>query len=95
MVSGKIASRGFPVSCESTRPFRSAYASILGREPPFTNFKPSFKATLDYIFFDSSHLRVLAVSPLPEKKDLEMEIGLPSSKHGSDHLPIMATIEMV
>ena len=29
---------------------RSAYGSILGQEPLFTNFTPGFVGTLDYIF---------------------------------------------
>lgn len=74
---------------------QSAYADFLGHEPPFTNFKPSFKATLDYIFYNRAQSVVRAVQELPARHEIELEIGLPSSLHGSDHLPIGAVMECI
>ncbi len=34
-------------------PMVSTYREVLGKEPPYTNYKPDWKATLDYIFYCS------------------------------------------
>ncbi|GAB5355204.1 hypothetical protein AAMO2058_000185900 [Amorphochlora amoebiformis] len=36
--------------------FRSAYKSVDGREPTYTNHAPPFQGTLDYIFFADQHI---------------------------------------
>ncbi|KAK9270354.1 hypothetical protein L1049_025933 [Liquidambar formosana] len=85
-------------------PLVSAYSSLLqsGRveererrkmnsqtkEPLFTNFKPAFSGTLDYIFYTEDSLKV---DGLLELLDYESAgTGLPSPLWSSDHIALMA-----
>jgi len=65
---------------------KSAYCSVLGREPRCTNLTHEFKGTLDYIWYSKNSLSPLAVLDIPETGTLREEVGLPSSKFPSDHL---------
>ncbi len=85
-----------PHSSPSGRLFdiKSAYAVVEGKEPSFTNYTPKFKATLDYIWFDSQRAAAKTVGALPARAELEAEIALPNSKYGSDHVPLVAELEL-
>eukprot|EP00658_Telonema_sp_P-2_P021684 TRINITY_DN18648_c0_g1_i1.p1 TRINITY_DN18648_c0_g1~~TRINITY_DN18648_c0_g1_i1.p1 ORF type:complete len:357 (-),score=65.68 TRINITY_DN18648_c0_g1_i1:226-1296(-) len=80
-------------------PMRSAYASVLGAEPEFTNFAktrnpadPPFCETLDYIWV-SPEWKVLSVDQLPTRASLQVE-SFPSSTEPSDHLLIAAHLQL-
>ena len=60
-----------------------------GDHPQLTNYTKDFKGTLDYILHT---LVTLEVRPLPTEAECASEIALPNSKHGSDHLPLVATL---
>ncbi|KAI9194661.1 hypothetical protein LWI28_025960 [Acer negundo] len=77
-------------------PLCSVYALVKGREPEFTNCKPEFKDTLDYIFFSPSRLITpISVLELPDStKSADVIGGLPNFYHPSDHLPIAAEFEI-
>ncbi|KAK2639121.1 hypothetical protein Ddye_026916 [Dipteronia dyeriana] len=74
----------------------SVYALAKGREPKFTNCKPKFKYTLDYIFFSPSRfITPINVLKLPDSTESPDVIGgLPHFYHPSDHLPIVAEFEI-
>ncbi|KAL5804449.1 hypothetical protein ACOSQ3_031249 [Xanthoceras sorbifolium] len=82
---------------EPPMPLCSVYALANGREPKFTNCKPNFKETLDYIFFSPSrHIKLVSVDPLPESSESpDVVSGLPNFYHPSDHLPIAADFEII
>lgn len=64
-------------------------------EPSFTTFA-DWKGTLDYILLSDSgrhELKEISISPLPPVNDLLP--GLPNERHGSDHLPLRATLEYI
>ncbi|KAL6071600.1 CCR4-NOT transcription complex subunit 6-like [Balamuthia mandrillaris] len=81
----------------------SAYKEVLGMEPPFTNRKPNFRGTLDYIFYsrdseeagegeqEGTLLVPTAVLDVPSEK-LVLELGaLPNRVWSSDHLMLWAS----
>jgi len=69
----------------------TAYESCNGKEAAYTNYTEDFKGTLDYIFFSSELLAVLAVSQVDDESQLSQEVALPSSTRPSDHLSLVAT----
>jgi len=68
----------------------SAYEACSGKEPEYTNYTDEFKGTLDYIFFSSESLAVLAISEVDAESHLKQETALPSSTRPSDHLSLVA-----
>jgi mRNA deadenylase 3'-5' endonuclease subunit Ccr4 len=72
---------------------RSAYESVLGIEPAFTNVTHRFAGTLDYIFHSKAMIP-LCVRGLPSLHECRAEKGLPNLVHPSDHLPIAATFQL-
>eukprot|EP00039_Didymoeca_costata_P001563 m.53339 g.53339 ORF g.53339 m.53339 type:complete len:350 (+) comp10860_c0_seq1:192-1241(+) len=84
--------------CTQLEPMNSAYSTLLGKEPSFTNYsqtirdKTPFSATLDYIFL-SKDIKVHDVENLP--KSLESFPGsLPVETEPSDHLLLAATVDV-
>jgi len=67
----------------------SAYAKILGQEPRCTNLTREFEGTLDYLWYTKKSLRPVAILDIPSYSCLKEEIGLPSKKFPSDHLPLL------
>merc|ERR1712190_365308 len=55
------------------------------------NYTEDFKGTLDYIFFSSETLTVLAISQVDDESQLMQETALPSSTRPSDHVSLVAT----
>mmetsp|Transcript_7748 Transcript_7748/g.17196 ORF Transcript_7748/g.17196 Transcript_7748/m.17196 type:complete len:624 (+) Transcript_7748:75-1946(+) len=62
-----------------------------GQEAPYTNYTEDFKGTLDYIWFSSDNLAVLAISQVDDESQLLQETALPSSTRPSDHVSLVAT----
>jgi CCR4-NOT transcription complex subunit 6 len=84
---------------KQTIPLRSAYASVLGAEPAFTNFAlremSIFSAALDYIFYTPTSVKPCAVlDTIPESIAAE-ETALPSRRCPSDHLPLYAEFSFI
>lgn len=78
-------------------PLRSAYAAVLGEEPPFTNYVvhgEKFSETLDYIFYTPAHLTPVSVLDVPGEHLVNAETALPNSRFPSDHLPLLATFAL-
>jgi mRNA deadenylase 3'-5' endonuclease subunit Ccr4 len=87
---------------ESNEPLQSAYSNYTkldptylepkyGYEPIYTNFTPTFKGTLDYLFYRGSskhQIEVESILSLPDRETLGD--GLPNLEYGSDHLSIAA-----
>jgi len=69
----------------------TAYDTCNGKEAEYTNYTEDFKGTLDYIFFSSDMLTVLAVSQVDDESQLMQETALPSSTRPSDHVSLVAT----
>merc|ERR1711953_1233777 len=71
----------------------TAYETCNGREADYTNFTEDFKGTLDYIWYTSDSLSVLAISQVDEESQLTQETALPSSTRPSDHVSLVATFK--
>merc|ERR1711976_1018185 len=71
----------------------TAYETCNGREADYTNYTEDFKGTLDYIWYTSDSLSVLAISQVDEESQLTQETALPSSTRPSDHVSLVATFK--
>lgn len=69
----------------------TAYETCSGSEASYTNYTEDFKGTLDYIWFSSATLAVLAISQVDDESQLAQETALPSSTRPSDHVSLVAT----
>jgi len=69
----------------------TAYETCNGREATYTNYTEDFKGTLDYIWFTSESLSVLAISQVDDESQLMQETALPSSTRPSDHVSLVST----
>ena len=84
-----------PYPFDKQRVVRSAYRTVNGAEPNFTNFStttsaPNFVATLDYIFY-AGNLAVTNVLPLPDRPRGR---SYPDRDHPSDHLMLAASFRI-
>ncbi|KAG8970351.1 Glucose-repressible alcohol dehydrogenase transcriptional effector [Tulasnella sp. 419] len=70
---------------------KSAYAAAQGgAELPITNYTPSFKGVIDYIWFSNQSLTVEGVLGEVDEKYLEKVVGFPNAHFPSDHVCIIA-----
>ena len=73
----------------------SAYQSVTGAEPTFTNYTSGFKGTLDYIWYTSDNLRPLSTAPITEEeKILKYGMALPNTQFSSDHVLMLADMQL-
>jgi tRNA threonylcarbamoyl adenosine modification protein (Sua5/YciO/YrdC/YwlC family) len=59
--------------------------------PEFTNYVKGYQGLLDYVWYDSGHIRVKGTVPCPTEEDLNG--FLPSEQYPSDHLAVVADLE--
>jgi len=71
----------------------TSYETCNGREAEYTNYTEDFKGTLDYIWYSSDDLVVLAISQVDDEGQLSQETALPSSTRPSDHVSLVATFK--
>ncbi|KZT10879.1 uncharacterized protein LAESUDRAFT_734616 [Laetiporus sulphureus 93-53] len=67
---------------------KSAYAAV--GELPLTNYTPSFKGAIDYIWYSTANLSVNAVLGEVDRTYLEKVVGFPNAHFPSDHLCIVS-----
>lgn len=79
------------LKCGHSLRLNTAYKACSGREAAYTNYTEDFKGSLDYIFFSSDSLAVLAVSQVDEEDALAKDVALPSITRPSDHVSLVAT----
>lgn len=72
---------------------QSAFTTMGGAEPLFTNYTEGFKGCLDYITYVPDGLRCSAVGELPPESALKEDVALPNAKQPSDHLPVLCRLE--
>lgn len=73
-----------------TQPFKieSAYNT-----PKYTNYTVGFKDCLDYIFYETDHLKLAQAVPLPSEEELSALTAIPSLHFPSDHVSLVADFE--
>lgn len=55
-----------------------------------TNYTEKFKECLDYIFYQTDHLQVERVIPMPSEDQLSAHVAIPSIVFPSDHVALVA-----
>lgn len=63
--------------------------------PTYTNYTAGFQACLDYIFYQNDKFRVTTVVEMPEEEELSAHIAIPSVVFPSDHVSIVAELEII
>lgn len=63
--------------------------------PKYTNYTVGFKECLDYIYVDSEKMKVVKVVEMPEEEELSAHIAIPSVVFPSDHVAIVAELEIM
>ena len=74
-----------------TSPF--SLQSADGMEPEFTNYVKGFEGLLDYVWYDTGHIRVKGTLPQPTKAQLGNY--LPTAQYPSDHLAVVADLQFI
>eukprot|EP01063_Lacrimia_lanifica_P005401 TRINITY_DN13166_c0_g2_i1.p1 TRINITY_DN13166_c0_g2~~TRINITY_DN13166_c0_g2_i1.p1 ORF type:complete len:444 (+),score=77.49 TRINITY_DN13166_c0_g2_i1:77-1408(+) len=72
-------------------PLVSAYASVHGAEPAYTSAHDRTRDTVDYIWLHGAKCTAVRA---PSAHEQQRVVGLPSLDHGSDHLPVVAELEV-
>lgn len=71
---------------ELSHPFKIANATGCS----LTNYTEGFKECLDYIYYQTDHLKVLRTVPMPTEEQLSANIAIPSIVFPSDHVALVA-----
>eukprot|EP01016_Furgasonia_blochmanni_P042187 TRINITY_DN5572_c0_g1_i10.p2 TRINITY_DN5572_c0_g1~~TRINITY_DN5572_c0_g1_i10.p2 ORF type:complete len:137 (-),score=20.18 TRINITY_DN5572_c0_g1_i10:80-490(-) len=66
----------------------------IDRHPPYTNYTPNFKGTIDFIFYADQRFSPIDLKQIPDEKTLTGIQGCPSHLYPSDHFPLMVTFGM-
>lgn len=74
---------------------KSAYNTALGNELPITNYTPSFKGVIDYIWYSSLSLGVEAVLGEVDQSYLDKVVGFPNAHFPSDHVCIISEFRVL
>ncbi|KAI8930201.1 Endonuclease/exonuclease/phosphatase [Entophlyctis helioformis] len=69
---------------------KSAYAQI--EDLGFTNFTPTFRGIIDYIWFSTNTFTVTGVLSHVDKEYVGRTVGFPNAHHPSDHIPLVASL---
>lgn len=68
---------------------KSAYATVVGKEPPFTIYTDRVRACHDYVWYTGENLNANSALEVPDEAVLKPLQGLPNAKYPSDHLPLV------
>ena len=79
---------GAVAGMDLTSPF--ALRSADGMEPEFTNYVRGYQGLLDYVWYDTEHIRANGTAPMPTKEQLGGY--LPCAQYPSDHLAVVADL---
>ncbi|KAI8804300.1 Endonuclease/exonuclease/phosphatase [Cladochytrium replicatum] len=71
---------------------KSAYAHI--NELNFTNFTPTFKGTIDYVWFNTIAMNVTGLLGAVDSDYLSKVVGFPNWHHPSDHIPLVVQLRL-
>ncbi|KAF9022063.1 hypothetical protein BDZ89DRAFT_990847 [Hymenopellis radicata] len=69
---------------------KSAYCGPTGELLPFTNYTPSFKGVIDFIWYSTASLSVSAVLGELDREYMEKVVGFPNAHYPSDHICLSA-----
>jgi len=69
---------------------KNAYAAPGAGELPLTNYTPSFRGVIDYVWYSAANVAVTSVLGEVDRGYLEKVVGFPNAHFPSDHVCIMA-----
>lgn len=85
-----------PMSITHSFQLGSAYNTVMGEEPQWSNYTTNFKGVLDYIWYSAQNLRPLSAAPIPDEEDLTRHgEALPSTQYSSDHVMLISDMQIV
>lgn len=61
--------------------------------PKYTNYTTTFSGCLDYIFYQTDHLEIEQVIPMPSEEELNLYTALPSVVFPSDHISLCVDLK--
>ncbi|XP_076395520.1 2',5'-phosphodiesterase 12 isoform X2 [Megachile rotundata] len=61
--------------------------------PKYTNYTTTFSGCLDYIFYQTDHLEIEQVIPMPSEEELNSHMALPSVVFPSDHISLCVDLK--
>ena len=70
---------------------KSAYSHIDSID--FTNFTPTFKGIIDYIWYTKNNLSICGMLSHVDREYLKSCVGFPNAHHPSDHIPLVVSIK--
>ena len=68
-------------------PLKSAYSHTDAID--FTNFTPSFKGIIDYIWYTTNSIVVCGLLAHVDREYMRQCVGFPNAHHPSDHIPLV------
>lgn len=71
---------------------KSSYSHI--GELNFTNYTPTFKGVIDYIWYSVPGVSVTGLLGNLDGSYMTKQVGFPNCHHPSDHIPIMAEVRL-
>eukprot|EP00842_Homolaphlyctis_polyrhiza_P004934 jgi/Hompol1/5441/HPOL_001935-RA len=71
---------------------RSAYSHIDVMD--FTNFTPSFKGEIDYVWYTNNSLAVTGLLSYVDRDYVAKSVGFPNAHHPSDHIPLVVSFRV-
>ncbi|KAJ3045056.1 Glucose-repressible alcohol dehydrogenase transcriptional effector, partial [Rhizophlyctis rosea] len=69
---------------------KSAYSHV--GELEFTNFTPTFKGVIDYVWYSTGALSVTGVLGDVDREYVGRTVGFPNAHHPSDHIPLVVQV---
>lgn len=82
------------ISSPLERQMASSYGDLAG-SPAVTICNDKWMALVDHIFFSQDTLKLMSRLSLPSESEVRSVGGLPNSRHGSDHVPLIANFALV
>ncbi|RKO94113.1 Endonuclease/exonuclease/phosphatase [Blyttiomyces helicus] len=73
-------------------PLKSAYSHL--DELDFTNFTPTFKGVIDYVWYSTATLGVTGVLGNVDRSYVSRVVGFPNAHHPSDHVPLVVAMRI-
>lgn len=70
---------------------KSAYAQTDALD--FTNFTPTFKGIIDYIWYTTTDLVVCGSLAHVDRDYIRQTVGFPNAHHPSDHIPLVVSLK--
>ncbi|KAJ3044785.1 Glucose-repressible alcohol dehydrogenase transcriptional effector [Rhizophlyctis rosea] len=71
---------------------KSAYSHV--GELEFTNFTPTFKGVIDYVWYSTNGLSVTGLLGNVDREYVGRTVGFPNAHHPSDHIPLVVQVVM-